>query len=178
MLRAHKVSGWSATAVYFWHALPRPAAPRPAPSVASLKVCPTRPAFDRMLVAQTKCQRPAPAGHRSHRPGYLLSAFSRFRCTAPRCLQVPVLDSFPSPLVPATVEDERGAGPAISLTDQAGHGVVSPSRVRLREDMWVSSRTFYVLDAEVRTEGRGGGGGGSNHGRGSSTVVRFDRRVQ
>lgn len=79
---------------------------------------------------------------------------------APRCPQVPVLASFPSPLVPDTIGDERGGGTAISLPlgGQVRNGVVSPSRVRLREDMWVSSRTFYVLDAEVLMD-KGGGAG-------------------
>lgn len=73
-----------------------------------------------------------------------------------RCPQVPVLESFPSPLVPATVEDRGGrtassasGGTVSSPSGDDKAGVVSPSRVRLREDMWVSSRTFYVLDAEV-----------------------------
>lgn len=88
-----------------------------------------------------------------------------------------MLASFPSPLVPPTVRNkdsdkhERGGGPAISLPGtgqgrgqgQVGNGVVSPSRVRLREDMWVSSRTFYVLDAEVkrRSGGEVESGGGT-----------------
>lgn len=72
-----------------------------------------------------------------------------------------MLASFPSPLVPATVGDKDeggGGGTAISLPaqGQVRNGVVSPSRVRLREDMWVSSRTFYVLDAEVRADAEGG----------------------
>lgn len=86
------------------------------------------------------------------------------RCT-PRYHQVPVLASFPSPLVPATAtgrdsnRDGRSGGTAISIPGQGQvrNGVVSPSRVRLREDMWVSSRTFYVLDAEVRTDRIGWG---------------------
>lgn len=61
-----------------------------------------------------------------------------------------MLESLPSPLVPATVEDRGGTGTAISHAAEGMGGVVFPSRVRLREDMWVSSQTFYVLDAEVR----------------------------
>ncbi|CAM9133150.1 unnamed protein product, partial [Laminaria digitata] len=57
---------------------------------------------------------------------------------------VPVLASFPSPLVPST----STAKDALSLT---GAVVAPPHMARLREDMWVSSRTFYVLDAEVRS---------------------------
>ncbi|CAM9518821.1 unnamed protein product, partial [Hapterophycus canaliculatus] len=69
---------------------------------------------------------------------------------------VPVLDSFPSPLVPPTVDGDArdGGGSGAAGTADSGRdsnsGVVSPSRVRSREDMWLSSRTFYVLDAEVR----------------------------
>lgn len=59
------------------------------------------------------------------------------------CWQVPVLASFPSPLVPATSEGLGKNAPA------KGNVVACPSRVRLSEDMWVSSRTFFVLDAEV-----------------------------
>lgn len=53
-----------------------------------------------------------------------------------------MLASFPSPLVPSTSTD-NGA------LSSAGTVVAPPHKARLREDMWVSSRTFYVLDAEV-----------------------------
>lgn len=53
-----------------------------------------------------------------------------------------MLASFPSPLVPST---STGNGALSS----AGTVVAPPHKARLREDMWVSSRTFYVLDAEV-----------------------------
>lgn len=54
--------------------------------------------------------------------------------------QVPVLESFPSPLVPTTAAG--GESDRNSL-------VVAPVEVRLRDDMWLSSRTFFVIDAEV-----------------------------
>lgn len=64
--------------------------------------------------------------------------------------QVPVLATFPSPLVPDT--GGGSGGTALSLSGEDKGGVVSPSRVRLREDMWICSRTYYVLDAEVRRD--------------------------
>lgn len=85
-----------------------------------------------------------------------------------------MLGSFPSPLVPATVDGDyrdggRGSGAVGTAHPGSDNnsGLVSPSRVRSRDDMWLSSRTFYVLDAEVRhgdavkraRRGRGGGGG-------------------
>lgn len=55
-----------------------------------------------------------------------------------------MLASFPSPLVPATSQGQaRDASPM-------GTVVSSPSRMRLSEDMWTSSGTFFVVDAEVR----------------------------
>lgn len=66
-------------------------------------------------------------------------------------VQVPVLESLPSPLVPVTAGSEKDAAvPAGNVVTV----VASPSRVRLREDMWVSSRSFFVLDAEVRRESK------------------------
>ena len=64
------------------------------------------------------------------------------RCRTPNAAQVPVLASFPSPLVPPTSTDNDALPLAAAV-------VAPPHRARLREDMWVSSRTFYVLDAEV-----------------------------
>ena len=56
-----------------------------------------------------------------------------------------MLASFPSPLVPSTSTDND----ALSV-------VAPPHKARLRQDMWVSSRTFYVLDAEVLWTARPG----------------------
>lgn len=61
--------------------------------------------------------------------------------------QVPVMVSLPSPLLPPTkpAADEG----ALVARVEGPHPVVPPARARLREDMWLSSGMFHVLDAEV-----------------------------
>lgn len=54
--------------------------------------------------------------------------------------QVPVIETLPSPLMPPTERDEN---------DGLSTVLVSPSHARLRDEAWIASRSFYVLDVEV-----------------------------
>ncbi|CAM9856820.1 unnamed protein product, partial [Choristocarpus tenellus] len=66
---------------------------------------------------------------------------------------VPVLTPLPSKLLPKTDQYvvPQSLGSDRSGATVASPRVVAPGRVRPREDMWFSSKTFYVLDAEVRS---------------------------